>query len=131
MEMMAAPSGWMDASVCRLLVIEDDRDTNDTITELLRNEKYSCFAALDGEDGLAQLEQHRPDLVLLDLELPRITGFEFLLRKAAMPSVAGIPVIVMTAASHPPKLEKTVATLLKPFKWEELLDTVRKFAPIA
>jgi chemosensory pili system protein ChpA (sensor histidine kinase/response regulator) len=116
--------------VCRLLVVEDDRDTNDSITELLSEEEYSCLTALDGEEGLALLEQHRPDLVLLDLELPRITGFEFLLRKAAMPSVAGIPVIVITTDPHPPRLDEAVATLLKPFQWEELLDTVRKFAPV-
>lgn len=114
----------------RVLVIDDDRDLNAVIMESLAEEGCSCIAAFNHEHGFALLEQHSPDLVLLDLHGERTDGVEFLRRKAATATVAEIPVIVMTATPNPPKLHGTVATLLKPFTLEELFDVVKRFAPI-
>lgn len=112
-----------------VLIIEEDRDTNEAITDLLTNEGYSCIGASDERRGLELIQQHRPDLVLLNVDLPGVGAAHFLVTKAANPAVAQIPVVVMTASTRLPKLANTVATLWKPFQWEELIDIVRKYAP--
>ena len=114
-----------------VLVVEDDRDTNETITDLLTNEGYSCIAAFDGERGVALLEQQRPDLVVLDLLLPDISGVEVLSRQRRISGVAQVPVIVTTAMPSPPKFGvPVVAVLRKPFSLDDLLSLVRRFAPL-
>jgi CheY-like chemotaxis protein len=110
--------------MCVVLVIEDDRETNEAIVAALAGEQYDCVAAYDGLEGLEKLVTDRPDVVLLDLELPGIEGTELLHRKAELPPVAETPVIVITALSNPPFLDGTVATLRKPFSLEELLDAI-------
>src|SRR5581483_10573796 len=79
-----------------VLVVDDDMDTNDSLTDALAREGYSCIGAPDGNRALVLTQQHRPDLVLLDLGLPGMSGIEFLIEKSEMPAVADIPVIVMT-----------------------------------
>jgi CheY-like chemotaxis protein len=110
--------------MCVVLIIEDDRETNEAIAAALATEQYDCVAAYDGLQGLEKLVTDRPDVVLLDLDLPGIQGAELLHRKAELPPVSDTPVIVITAVSNPPVLDGTVATLRKPFSLEELLDAL-------
>jgi DNA-binding response OmpR family regulator len=112
-----------------ILVVEDDADINVAIQEVLRDEGYACAAALSGDEGFRLLVEEEPDLVLLDLALPRMTGMEFLVNKAAVSAVAGIPVIAMTGLTSVPKLDNIVAVLRKPFELEVMVDLVRQFAP--
>lgn len=112
-----------------ILVVEDDADINVAIQEVLLDEGYTCVAALNGEEGFRLLIEEEPDLVLLDLALPRMTGNEFLAHKAAVSAVAEIPVIVVTGLTSLPKLDKVVAVLRKPFDLEAMVDLVRQFAP--
>ena len=112
-----------------ILVVEDDADINVAIQEVLRDEGYKCTAALNGDEGFRLLVEEEPDLVLLDLALPYMTGIEFLAHKRAVRAVAEIPVIVMTGLSHVPKLDKIVAVLRKPFDLEAMVELVRQFAP--
>lgn len=114
-----------------VLVIEDDRDTNEAVVGVLTAEGYSCLAALNAEEGLRLLQKHKPSLVVLDLLLGGgMTGAEFLVRKAASLRVAEIPVVVITALTDVPTLDNVVATLHKPFTVDEILDLVWKFAPL-
>ena len=112
-----------------ILVIEDDADINVAIQEVLRDEGYDCVAALNGDEGFRLLVEEEPDLVLLDLALPRMTGIEFLANKDAVRTVAEIPVIVMTGLTGLPKLDRIIAVLRKPFDLEVMVDLVRQFAP--
>ncbi len=112
-----------------VLVIEDDADTNEMIVDLLAAEGYTCLAALDGEEGLRLMQKHEPALVVLDLQLPGMSGAELLVRKMATGALAEIPVVVMTGLSTVPKLDNVVATLRKPFTIDEIVDLVWKFAP--
>jgi len=111
-------------AMCVVLIIEDDRETNEAIASALVTERYDCVAAYDGLQGLEKLVAQRPDVVLLDLELPGMEGTELLLRKAQLPPVAKTPVIIITALSNPPILDGTVVMLRKPFSLEELLDAI-------
>jgi DNA-binding response OmpR family regulator len=110
--------------MCVVLIIEDDRETNEAIVSALATESYDCVAAYDGLQGLDELVTQRPDVVLLDLELPGIQGSELLLRKARLAPVAGTPVIIITGLSNPPILDGTVGMLRKPFSLEELLSAI-------
>jgi CheY-like chemotaxis protein len=110
--------------MCVVLIIEDDRETNEAIASALLTESYDCLAAYDGLQGLEKLVAQRPDVVLLDLELPGMEGSELLLRKAQLPPVAKTPVIIITGLSNPPVLDGTVAMLRKPFSLEELLVAI-------
>jgi len=112
-----------------ILVIEDDADSNVAIQEILRDEGYACAAALNGDEGFRLLVEEEPDLVLLDIALPRMSGMEFLAHKSAVRAVAEIPVIVMTGLTSLPKLDKIVAVLRKPFDLEVMVDLVRQFVP--
>lgn len=93
-------------------------------------EGYSCLTAFDAEEGLRLLQKHEPALVVLDLQLPGISGAEFLVRKTALRAVAEIPVVVLKALMNIPQLDNVVATLRKPFTIDEILELVWKFAPL-
>jgi CheY-like chemotaxis protein len=112
----------------RVLIVEDDRIMNATIMDALVGGGYACVSTFDGRRALEVLAQERPALVLLDLALPGMDGFEFLERKAFLPAVAETPVIVMTAIADPPAIPSAVALVRKPFSVEALLATVQKFS---
>jgi CheY-like chemotaxis protein len=113
-----------------ILVIEDDLDTNEAIVGVLTAEGYSCLAAFDGEEGLRLLQRHEPAMVLLDLQLPGMSGSEFLVRKSVIPTVADIPVAVVTGLWKVAMPDNVVAVLRKPFTIDQILDVVWKFAPL-
>ncbi len=112
-----------------ILIVEDDADINVAIQDVLGDEGYACKSALNGDDGFRRLIEDAPHLVLLDLDLPGMTGTEFLQHKEAVSTVAAIPVIVITGLMRVPRLDGAVAVLHKPFTLEALVDLTRKFAP--
>ena len=107
----------------RIAIIDDDIYIGDMLSELLAREGYSVLRAYSGTEALLLLSGRRPDLVLLDLMLPGLTGQEVL------PHLAGIPVIVLSARAE---VEEKVRLLLngaadyltKPFDTRELLARI-------
>jgi CheY-like chemotaxis protein len=83
----------------RLLVVDDDPQVADLVRQLLEGEPYEIEAAVDGAEGLDRLARTRPDVILLDLMMPRVDGFTFIERVRQDPEAARIPVIVLTALS--------------------------------
>jgi two-component system, OmpR family, alkaline phosphatase synthesis response regulator PhoP len=80
--------------LARILVVDDEIEILDTITEHLEREGYAVTRAVDGEEALRKVRNERPDLVLLDLRLPRLSGFDVLQRlRADHPRV---PVVMLT-----------------------------------
>lgn len=81
-----------------ILIIEDDRFLRELIARKLGNEGYNISEAIDGEDGIKKIQEEKPDLVLLDLILPGIDGFDVLSRMKENPdeSVSKIPVIILS-----------------------------------
>ncbi|HDM32064.1 MAG TPA: response regulator, partial [bacterium] len=65
----------------KILIVEDDKFLRELIARKLRNEGYEVLEAVDGEEGLKKIKEIKPDLVLLDLILPGIDGFEVLAKK--------------------------------------------------
>jgi CheY-like chemotaxis protein len=81
----------------RLLVVEDDADTRALVERSLSGEQWEVHSAAHGREALAILPEARPELILLDLMMPEMDGFEFLDRLRADGQWAQVPVLVMTA----------------------------------
>ena len=79
------------------LVVEDDEATREILRRTMEGSGWQVCEASDGQEGLAALEQFRPDVVLLDLMMPRVDGFEFLRRFRQNPDLDDVPVVVITA----------------------------------
>ena len=80
----------------KILLIEDDKFLRKVLVRKLSKEGYQVIEAIDGEKGLKSMEQDKPDLVLLDLVLPEIDGFEVLDKAKRNPLLAKIPVIILS-----------------------------------
>ena len=80
-----------------ILVVEDDDDTSALIGGMLEKADYEVSVAIDGERALASIDERVPDLVLLDLMMPRMDGFEFLTALRRDPSQRHVPVVIVTA----------------------------------
>jgi DNA-binding response OmpR family regulator len=90
----------------KILIVEDDRFLRELIVKKLSNEGYEVFEAVDGEQGMQKTKETKPDLILLDLILPGIDGFEVLTRKKDDPMIAAIPVIVLSNLGQKEDVEK-------------------------
>jgi len=83
----------------KILIVDDDGDIRLGLSVRLRASKYTTVFAADGVSAIAAAQRERPDLILLDLGLPGGDGFLVLERMGAIPRLASIPVIVLTARS--------------------------------
>jgi CheY-like chemotaxis protein len=110
----------------RVLVVEDDDDLRLAVTSTLDEAGYEVDAVADGVEATGRLlTGERPDLLVLDLKMPRKTGWELLRWLRDSPSFVGLPVIVFSAnIDFPPG--GAIAWLRKPVRDEVLLRTVRE-----
>src|SRR5919109_2941056 len=81
----------------RILVIEDTEDNRQIIRDLLTSVGYEIIEAADGVDGVEMAETHRPDLILMDIQLPGMDGYEATRRIRAVPDLAQVPIIAVTS----------------------------------
>ena len=81
----------------RILVIEDHEDNRRIVRDLLSANGYELLEAVSGEEGLAFAERERPDLILMDIQLPGLDGYEVTRRIKANPALRRIPVIAVTS----------------------------------
>jgi signal transduction histidine kinase/CheY-like chemotaxis protein len=115
-----------------VLVIEDDAGTREMVRRMLEREGLAVTEAADGREGLARIAEHRPSLVLLDLLMPGMDGFEFLNELHAHPQWGSIPVVVVTAkdltADEQRRLSGQVQEVLRKgaYTRERLLAEVRE-----
>ncbi len=89
-----------------ILIVEDDMLFQSIYRARLTQEGYSVKVASDGEDALREMETSPPDIVLLDLVLPRLSGYEVLTRMRANPTLADVPVIVLTNKGEPEDVQR-------------------------
>jgi CheY-like chemotaxis protein len=107
-----------------VLVVEDDDDLRIELEELLTDDGYRVLATCNGQEALGLLEQVKPHLILLDLMMPVLSGWEVLAAMNADPVLAGIPVVALsTYAAQAPR--GVACTLSKPIRVEALLAAVR------
>lgn len=79
-----------------ILIVEDDRFLRELIARKLVKEDFNISEAIDGEEGIKKIKEEKPDLVLLDLILPGIDGFEVMSKMREDPSITRIPVIILS-----------------------------------
>ncbi|OGZ18998.1 MAG: hypothetical protein A2175_01575 [Candidatus Nealsonbacteria bacterium RBG_13_42_11] len=89
-----------------ILVIEDDKFLRELISQKLIKEGYNVSEAIDGEEGLKKIKGEKPDLVLLDLILPGIDGFEVLTKMKEDTTLPPIPVIILSNLGQKEDVEK-------------------------
>lgn len=111
-----------------LLVVEDEIQIRELVAAILEDEGYRVIVASNGEEAMKALLSVEPGLILLDLQMPRMTGWDFM--KALQQNKVSIPIIVMSAQRDKAKhsLELGAADYLdKPFELDELLFKVAEY----
>jgi CheY-like chemotaxis protein len=116
----------MSPSTPRVLVVEDDNDLRDSICAVLGDAGYSYRAAENGEVALRQARAERPCVILLDLMMPIMNGWEFRSEQLRDPNLSSIPVIIMTADGRAGEKARTLHAdyLRKPLTLDALLHLV-------
>lgn len=114
----------------RIVIAEDEPDIRSNLARLLTLENYVVWAGANGEEALALVREHRPDLLLSDVMMPRMDGHQLIRALRADPDLAHIPAILLTAkAEHRDRREGMNLGaddyLIKPFRRDELLEAVR------
>jgi CheY-like chemotaxis protein len=118
---------------CAVMVVDDDDDNREVLREVLGEQGYAVSCARDGAEALALLAGLRPDVILLDLNMPTMSGLEFRAAQVGDPSLRTIPTVVMTAVDrvHERMGEPAPeATLLKPIKLAQLLTILKRYAQV-
>jgi two-component system cell cycle response regulator DivK len=120
----------------RILVVEDTEDNRRIIRDLLTSFDYELLEAADGAEGVAMAQAHHPDLILMDIQLPVMDGYEATRRIRAIPELARVPIVAVTSYALSGDEAKTRAAgcdgyVAKPFSPRQLLAKIREFLPDA
>ena len=118
----------------RILVVEDQEDNRRILRDLLTSAGYEIIQAENGEEALAAAARERPDLILMDIQLPVLDGYEATRRIKADPALRAIPVIAVTSYALSGDEDKARAAgcdayVTKPFSPRALLGKIREYVP--
>ena len=118
----------------RILIIEDQEDNRAILRDLLSQAGYELIEAGDGEEGVKLAQQERPDLILMDIQLPVIDGYEATRRIRSVADLKAIPIIAVTSYALSGDEAKARAAgcdgyVTKPFSPRALLAKVREYMP--
>jgi len=113
-----------------ILIIEDDEEVRENIETLLIEEGYGVIASVNGEEGIRMTKENHPDLILCDIMMPGLNGYDVLRKLLMDPSVSNIPVVYLTAKVEKDDIEYgrqlgAAEYISKPFKAAELLSTIQ------
>jgi DNA-binding response OmpR family regulator len=111
----------------RVLVLDDEESIRLLAHDLLTEEGFEVRCGADGEEGLAILDAWRPDVIVLDLMMPRMNGSDFLSRMRERG--ADVPFVVLSGARETSALSRELgaaAAIMKPFDLDDFIDTVRR-----
>jgi two-component system cell cycle response regulator DivK len=120
----------------RILIVEDQEDNRVIMRDVLSTAGYDLIEALNGEDGVKLAQSERPDLILMDIQLPLMDGYEATRRIKGFADLKSIPIIAVTSYALSGDEAKARAAgcdgyVAKPFSPRELLATVREYLPDA
>lgn len=115
----------------KILLVEDQEDIRLSLATRLKNRGYDVVVAADGAEGVAQALKEIPDLILMDLELPEIDGWEATRRLKAQTTTQHIPIIALTAHAQSGDRQKALAAGcddhdIKPIEFPRLLNKIKR-----
>jgi len=118
----------------RILVIEDQEDNRRIVRDLLMSAGYELIEAVTGEEGMRMAGTHRPDLILMDIQLPGLDGYEVTRRIKANPTLRHVPIIAVTSYALSGDDVKAFeagcdAYIAKPYDPMVLLAKIREYLP--
>lgn len=121
------------SSPLRVLVVDDSRVIRELIAVNLELEGFEVTTAADGEAAVRLASEVRPDVITLDVMMPRLNGFEAVQRLRQDPTTAGIPVVMVTGRAQTADLDRgrevgVEAYLTKPFEPTDLVEVVTRLA---
>lgn len=116
--------------MAKILIAEDERDIRDLITFTLTFAGYQVVAAANGEEALQKTREEIPDLIMMDVRMPKMTGYEACIEMKKDPAIRHIPVVFLSAKGQDSEVNTgleagAVEYILKPFSPEELVGHVR------
>jgi two-component system cell cycle response regulator DivK len=118
----------------KILVVEDQEDNRQILRDLLASASYDMVEAENGQEALTAVAAHKPDLILMDIQLPIMDGYEATRRIKAMPEFKSIPIIVVTSYALSGDESKARdagcdAYVTKPYSPRALLAKIREYLP--
>ena len=109
-------------------MVDDDRDVVKFLSETLRKKGFAVIGAYDGAEAVASLAQRRPDIIVTDLKMPKVDGYELIQKVKTTPEWADIPIVVMTAHRIDPEridiVDLATYHLNKPLSPEAIAEQV-------
>jgi two-component system cell cycle response regulator DivK len=116
----------------KILIVEDNQDSRELVVKVLKNKGYQTIEAADGEEALEKTATERPDLILLDISIPKIDGYEVAKRLKSQEEFKDIPIVALTAHAMKGDREKVIVSgfegyISKPINVRELPDQVRSY----
>jgi CheY-like chemotaxis protein len=112
-----------------VLVVDDDADVTDTMREILEEEGHRVLVARNGLLALEVVRAERPDLVLLDLEMPEMDGRHFLAQVRGTPELAGVQIVIVSGSADAEDLGAEAVT--KPLRLDTLIGLIDRVAHAA
>lgn len=117
-----------------ILVVEDQEDNRKILRDLLTSRGYEVIEATDGREGVRLTRDHRPDLILMDIQLPGMDGYEATRQIKADDDVKAIPIIVVTSYALSGDSQKAFAAgcdayIAKPYSPRQMLARIQEFLP--
>jgi two-component system cell cycle response regulator DivK len=118
----------------RILLVEDQEDNRRIVRDLLLSAGYELIEAVDGEEGIRLAERNRPDLILMDVQLPIFDGYQATRQIRAMSALCDVPIIAVTSyalSGDDLKAQEAGCTdyISKPFSPRALLAKIREYVP--
>jgi len=115
----------------RILLVDDEADFVEVLKVRLENSNYEVIVAYDGEEGLEKAEREEPDLIILDIMLPKISGFDVCRKLKIDENFKNIPIIMLSAKFQPNDIKfgeamGADAYITKPFEPRVLVDKMRE-----
>jgi DNA-binding response OmpR family regulator len=118
----------------RVLIAEDEPHIVESLSFVLQRSGYEVSSVFDGEAAMSRLRSDPPDMMILDVMLPKLNGFEVLKQVKSDPALRSIPVIILTAKGQTQdrRMAEEIGVdgfMTKPFSNREIVDEVRRLAP--
>ena len=116
----------------KILIVDDNEDSRDLVVKVLKNRGYQMVEAVDGEDALEKAESENPDIILLDISIPKLDGYEVTRRLKSREKFKNIPIIALTAHAMKGDKEKALQAgydgyISKPISVHELPEQIKSY----